>query len=173
MIWSLGSHSGTEGTAVGYGVIHDTIFDSSVADDWRARVVLQDMVVLANEVDDVMMTQRRFVRRSGLPEEIAAAGIEILEAPDPLDKSGNEDGRRILPILNKNGIKIGWHVVNRAHWKRLMAAKWRKQYRAEWMRKYRASLKVNPRLSQEEISSRASEAGKALDEVFGPVEETE
>jgi hypothetical protein len=149
---------------VGYGVIHDSIFDSSVADDWKARVVLQDMVVLANEEDKVMMTLKRYVHRSGLPAEVAKEGVEALEAPDPEDKSGEHEGRRLIPVKNPAGTTIGWFVVNRGKYKRLMAAKWRRQYRRDWMREHRNSAK-NP--SQAELSGRKDQADKALKEFRG------
>ena len=136
-----------------YGIIHDSIFDSSVADDWRARVVIQDLVVLADESDNVMMTLPALIRRTGIPEEVVRAGVEALEAPDPADKSGELDGRRITPIVNGRGVTIGWHVVNRGKYKRMMAVEWRKKYFRDYRARKRAEAKSGPRSAEDAVEA--------------------
>lgn len=122
------------GGAVPYGVIHADIFDSSLAGDYRARYLFQDLIVLADSQDNVMMNAMRIAHRTRVPIEVVERALEVLSAPDPQSKSSLAEGRRVTELKNEMGQVIGYHVVNRHHYKRLLSRTRRKEY----MRLYRA-----------------------------------
>ncbi len=118
---------------VAYGVIHNSIFQSSVSTDWQAWVVLVAMCVLADEDDNVLSDVPRLARHTNLPEEVVVRGIAALSAPDPSSKNPREEGRRIVPIdADRPG--LGWHIVNREIFKRMFSAEHRRQYKKNWMK---------------------------------------
>ena len=121
------------GQHVAYGVIHADIFDSSLAGDYRARYLFQDLIVLADSQDNVMLNAMRIAHRTRVPIEIVEKALEVLSAADPDSKSSLEDGRRITEIKNEMGNVIGYHIVNRHHYKRLLS----RTRRREYMRLYR------------------------------------
>jgi hypothetical protein len=121
-----------------YGVIHNTIFTSSVANDWRAWVVLVALCVLADEDDNVLLDVPRLARITNLPPKDAQRGIEILSTPDPSSRNGSQEGRRIIE-LDPNRPGLGWHIVNRGFYKRMFSAEHRKAYKANWIREKRSS----------------------------------
>lgn len=116
-----------------YGVIHQDIFDSSLAGDYQARHLFQDMLVLADAQDNVMMDALRIAHRTRVPIEVVHRCIAVLLEEDPLSKSGLEGGRRITEIRNPMNQVIGFHMVNRHHYKRLLSQTRRREY----MRLYR------------------------------------
>lgn len=118
-----------------YGVIHDDIFDSSLAVDHHARWVFQDMIILADANDNVMMDPTRLALRTRAPIEIIRGALKVLCEPDPASKSDLESGKRLTEILNGQGSVIGYHVVNRHYYKRLMTRARRRAYMREYRRK--------------------------------------
>ena len=127
-----------------FGIIHQIIFDSSVAEDYRARVVFQDMIVLADESDNVMMTPSAFAYRTRAPIEDVLHAIEVLSSPDSHSKTQGEEGRRITVFTNAHsGEIIGFHITNREHYKALLAGERRRSYNRGWMRIQRAKDKLD------------------------------
>ncbi len=116
-----------------FGVIHQDIFDSTLARNYEARWLFQDLIILADENDNVMMDVLDIAHRIRVPQEQVEVGLAFLMAEDPWSKSGLEKGRRITPVLNGE-VTIGYHVVNRHYYKRLMS----RVRRREYMRRYRA-----------------------------------
>jgi hypothetical protein len=116
-----------------YGVIHQDIFDSSLAGDYQARHLFQDMCVLADAEDNVMMDALRIAHRTRVPIEVVERGLAVLREPDPWSKSSLADGRRVTELKNQMGQVIGYHIVNRHHYKRLLS----RTRRREYMRLYR------------------------------------
>lgn len=139
-----------------YGIIHREIFQSSLAQNCEARWVFQDMVILADEEDNVMMNDENISYTIRCPLDRVRAALAFLTAPDEDSKGKLEDGRRLLEIRNENsGRVIGFHVVNRHHYKRLISRKRRteymRRYRArkqdqEWERRINGKEKAEPRL---------------------------
>lgn len=116
-----------------YGVIHSSIFNSSVAKDWSAWVVLVALCVLADEDDNVLLDASRLARLTNLPEGVVERGLGVLSSPDPSSKSPEEEGRRIVPI-NVERPEVGWHIVNRNVFKRMFSAEHRREYKKNWMK---------------------------------------
>ena len=86
------------------------IFESSISDDYLARLVFMDLLVLSDEEGVVDKTTKAIARITNVPLEIIERAIEKLAAPDPDSRSPEEEGRRLVLIdTNRNW---GWRIVN-------------------------------------------------------------
>ena len=103
-----------------YGKIFDSIYDSTVADDWRALITFQQFIVLCDADGTVDMTPQAISRRTNIPIEHIKAGIEILEAPDPYSRTEGQDGIRIERLDSHR--PWGWSIVNHQQYKMMQDA---------------------------------------------------
>lgn len=111
------------------------IFDSSIAEDYKVRLVFEDMLKLADVDGVVDMTPEAISRRTNVPLEIVKAGIAALEQPDTRSRSSEHEGRRIARLDEHRD--WGWVIVNYDKYRQMRDETDRKSYRAEWMRNKR------------------------------------
>ncbi len=111
------------------------IFDSSIASDANLRHVFMDLLVMADSDGVVDMTDDAIARRANMPLATIQDAIKSLSAPDPLSRSGIEEGRRIIPIDPKR--PWGWQIVNYQHYRGLRTEESRRDYFREYRRKER------------------------------------
>lgn len=95
-----------------FGKIYRDIYGSSLAEDYLARLVFMDMVVLSDEDGLCNYTAKRLAGTTNVPLEVIKEAIEVLEAPDPESNTPDDDGRRIIRLGNGKG--RGWKVINKA-----------------------------------------------------------
>jgi uncharacterized phage protein (TIGR02220 family) len=100
-----------------YGKIFESIYEGTLAGHWQAIVTMQQLIVLANEDGVVDMTPEAIARRTSIPMDIIAAGLEHLAKPDPHTRTPGEDGRRI--VLLDDHRPWGWRLVNHAKYRAL------------------------------------------------------
>ena len=101
-----------------YGKIFESIYESTVADNWRALVTMQQLITLADHKGEVHHSLRGLHRRTGIPLDVLEPGLEILLSSDPNSQSKKEGGRRILPLPEIDGRQpIGWQLVNYAYYR--------------------------------------------------------
>ena len=100
-----------------YGKIFDSMYDGTLAEDWRALITFQQMIVLCDADGTLDMTPVALSRRTGIPIEHIKAGIEVLEHPDPYSRTPGEEGRRIVRIDEHR--PWGWCIVNHDKYKHL------------------------------------------------------
>lgn len=137
-----------------YGKIFDSIYDSTVADDWRALVTFMHMVILCDADGVVDMTPQSISRRTGMPIEHIEAGLKILEDPDPYSRTPDQEGRRIERLDEHR--PWGWSIVNHAHYKGLRDAESvREQNR---VRQNRKRLKEKETCHAKNVTERDSHA---------------
>lgn len=118
-----------------YGKIFETIYDGTLAEDWRALITFQQMIVLCDADGTIDMTPSAISRRTGIPLEHIIAGIEILEKPDHLSRTPDAEGRRIIRLDDHRD--WGWSIVNHHKYKHMQdAAEVREQTR-ERVRRFR------------------------------------
>lgn len=119
----------------GYGMIYETIWDSSLAERWEAVVTFIALLSIADGEDNVYMNLGRLQRKTGFPEKVLRVGLEVLLEPDPESKLMDAGGRRItyLPMVDGSEATLetcrGWHVTNRGFYKRLLRKKYNTAYR--------------------------------------------
>ena len=93
-----------------YTKIFRSIYDGTLADNWKALVTFQQLLILSNEEGVVDMTLSAIARTTGLPMDILQEGIRFLEQPDPQSRSHEDEGRRILRMEAHRD--WGWLLVN-------------------------------------------------------------
>lgn len=103
-----------------YGKIFESMYDGTLAADWKAMVTFQQMIVLADQDGIIDYTPPALARRTGIPLEIIEHGIKKLEEPDPYSRTPDEDGRRICRLDNHR--PWGWYIVNYDRY-RMMASR--------------------------------------------------
>jgi len=100
-----------------YGKIFASMYDGTLASNWKALVTFQQMIVLADADGVVDITPDRLAARTGIPEAILKEGIEALEAPDEYSRTRSMDGRRIERLDAHR--PWGWRIVNYAKYRNL------------------------------------------------------
>ena len=93
-----------------YGKIFESIYDGTLAEDWRALITFQQFIILCDSDGVIDMTPSAISRRTGIPIEHIKAGIEILEKEDKHSRSGAENGKRIVRLDDHR--PWGWKIVN-------------------------------------------------------------
>lgn len=93
-----------------YTKVFRSIYDGTLADNWKALVTFQQFLILCDEQGVVDMTPTAMARTTGIPLEILAEGIAHLEAPDAMSRTPDMDGRRIARLDPHR--PWGWFLVN-------------------------------------------------------------
>lgn len=118
-----------------FAKVFEQIFDSSIAEDWQARVVFEDMLILADQNGVVDKTYEAIARRTNVPIDIVKTGIKKLEAPDPQSRNPKHDGRRIVRLDEHR--EWGWLIVNYEEYRKIASEEQRREKTLERVRKYR------------------------------------
>jgi len=122
-----------------YVKLFNQIFDSSIAEDCDARHIFMDLLILADQEGRVDMTTEAIARRINVPLERLQSAINTLSAPDPMSRSKDYEGRRLIPLDPER--PWGWLCVNYCSYKGLRDEDARREYQKEWVKKKRASAK--------------------------------
>lgn len=123
-----------------YGKIFHSIYDGTLAEDWRALITFQQLIVLCDADGVVDMTPASISRRTGIPLEHIEHGLNVLIKPDPSSRTDNEDGRRLLPLSDSR--QWGWEIVNHKHYRDLRTANDRREYMRNYMKEKRSKQKL-------------------------------
>jgi hypothetical protein len=93
----------------GFVKLYASILDSSVwAESKDTRLVWVTMLAMADQHGIVEASIGGLARRAAVSREECEAALLVLSSPDPDDKSGVDEGRRIAKIDR------GWHITNHA-----------------------------------------------------------
>lgn len=87
-----------------------SIYDGTLADNWKALVTFQQFLILADEQGVVDMTPAAMSRTTGIPLDVLLDGIAHLESPDPMSRTPDMEGRRIARLDAHR--PWGWFLVN-------------------------------------------------------------
>ena len=131
-------------TSVGkmFAKVFSQIFDSSIARDYAVRHMFMDFLVLADREGVVDMTVDAISRRTNVPQEIVKHAIEELSKPDPLSRSIEEQGRRLVRLDSHR--TWGWQIVNYDHYRNLVDEESRRAYFRDRKRDQRKRSKTSP-----------------------------
>ena len=94
-----------------FGKIFEQIFDSSIIEDRDVAYVFMSMIILSDEDGTLDITRPALARRINVDADTLDRALEVLEAPDPLSRSPEMDGRRIAQLDDHRA--WGWFVVNK------------------------------------------------------------
>jgi hypothetical protein len=120
----------------GFVKIYGKILDSSVWSESHAtRIVWITMLAMADANGFVEASVGGLARRAQVLRDECEAALKVLQSPDPDDKSGVEEGRRIKPCPR------GWLITNHGHYRDLRTNKQVKT--AERVRRFRERVTRN------------------------------
>lgn len=143
-----------------FAKVFQQIFDSSIANNCRARHVFMDLLVLADSDGVVDMTEEAIARRTNVPLEEVHSAITELSSPDPATRTPDEDGRRIIPI--DAGRAWGWQIVNYAHYRSIRDEESRREYFRDYRRKERESKRPKKNKKPKDILGRNGNGRETL-----------
>lgn len=147
-----------------YAKLFSSITESSL---WSAsketRLLFVSMLARANAVGFVEASIPGLARISNLSREETELALAELMAPDPDDKSGNNEGRRIIKMDG------GWGIVNYEVYRNRRDEEERREYMREYMARYRKkhvnlSKQSKPQLAKAEAEAEA----KKKEEISSP-----
>lgn len=100
-----------------YGKIFESMYDGTLSADWKAMIVFQQLIVLADRDGQIDYTPPALSRRTGIPLDVIEHGIGKLQEPDQYSRSREMEGRRIALIDEDR--PWGWSIVNYSHYRDL------------------------------------------------------
>jgi len=122
-----------------YGKIFESIYDGTLAEDWRALITFQQMIILCDSEGIVDMTPAAISRRTGIPIKYIKAGIDLLEQPDPCSRTPDDEGRRVVRLDEHR--PWGWKIVNHQKYRDLNDYEKVRGQNRERQRRYREKLR--------------------------------
>jgi len=120
-----------------YGKIFASMYDGSIYGQWKAIVTFQQMIALADKDGVLDMTAQALSARTSIPLNIIQEGIEILEAPDKVSRTPDEEGRRIIRLDEDR--PWGWKITNYAKYREIRTAEERREYHRRYYHEKRKS----------------------------------
>lgn len=106
-----------EASVTGYTKLFSSIVMSSVWEEPAdTRLVWVTLLALADQDGLVEGTARSLARVARVPLEAAQTALETFLAPDPFDRSGVAEGRRLEPVEGR-----GWRLINHAAYRHRMS----------------------------------------------------
>lgn len=100
-----------------YGKIFQSMYDGTIAVNWKALITFQQMIVLCDSEGLIDITPPALSKRTGIPLDIIKEGIEFLTQPDPYSRSQEYEGRRLVLIDDHR--PWGWVIVNHGYYRNL------------------------------------------------------
>lgn len=147
-----------------YAKIFTQIFDSSIAENYVARHVFEDMLKLADKTGVVDMTAEAIYRRTNAPStKMIKDALAYLARPDKASRSKSDDGRRIKLVDSRRD--WGWIIVNYEHYRAIQNEEARRTTWRDAKARQRSGMKMpergkhvtngDLRISSEEAGHRA------------------
>jgi hypothetical protein len=126
-----------------YVKIFASLLDSTISElDVTVRWVWVCLLALAEPPDGFIdMTPAAIARRANLSVDDVERAIEALSQPDPMSRTPDEEGRRLVKIRDT----YGWQIVNFKKYREMERADSRRDYMRQYMANYREKHDVNPR----------------------------
>jgi len=124
-----------------FGKVFQQIYDSTVAADWEVMTVWIHFIILADEKGVVDIPPFAIARRTGLPLEMIEKGIKELEKVDPLSRSKDEGGARLVRLDEHRD--WGWKLPTYSEYSKRLTHEQKKQADRERMREKRAAKKAS------------------------------
>lgn len=122
-----------------YAKIFESIYNSSIANNYLVRLVFIDMLVLSDADGILNMTHEALARRTGVPLDVVREAISVLESEDPDSNSPEENGRRIVRIDDRK--TWGWQVVNKQQYRSMHDPAIEREKTRERVRRFREARK--------------------------------
>jgi len=123
-----------------YTKLFRSIFDGSLYGQFEALTVFMSMLALADHKGVVDVVPGKLAASLGCDLAFVTKGIEQLMAPDKYSRTPDNDGRRLVPLLNEDGEPrpFGWQIVNYAKYRAIRNEDDRRTYKRDWDRSNRS-----------------------------------
>ena len=139
----------------GYAKVYTSILDSSVwSESYATRLVWITMLAMANNGGRVEASVGGLARRAQVTREECEAALEVLLSPDPDDKSGVAEGRRIA------GCDRGWTITNYEYYRTIRDVDRRREQNRIAQRRHRERNADNADSQQSQQSKPRSRSGR-------------
>lgn len=122
-----------------FGKVFQQIYDSTVAADWEVMTVWIHFIILADENGIVDIPPFAIARRTGLPLKMIEKGITQLEKADPLSRSKNAKGARLVRLDEHRD--WGWQLPTYSEYSKRLTHEQKKQADRDRIRDKRAKAK--------------------------------
>lgn len=122
-----------------FGKVFQQIYESTVAANWEVMTVWIHFIILADENGVVDMPPFAIARRTGLPLPMIEKGIAELEKADPLSRSKDAKGARLVRLDEHRD--WGWSLPTYPEYSKRITTEQKRQYNRERMREKRAKNK--------------------------------
>ena len=143
-----------------YAKLFSTITESSLwSSSKETRLLFVSMLARANAVGFIEASVPGLARISNLTREETDAALRELTSPDPDDKSGNNDGRRIVKMDG------GWGIVNYEAYRNRRDEQERREYMREYMTQYRKRTVNSVNDSKPQLAKAEAEAEAEVKEI--------
>ena len=129
-----------------YAKVFSQILDSSISENYLARHIFIDLLILANKHGEVDMTLSGIARRTNVPLDLVKRGISILMEPDPTSRTPAYGGRRLI-LLDEHR-DWGWKIVNYRSYSEIQNDEGRRAYFREYKARKRAEKKASEKGEQ-------------------------
>jgi hypothetical protein len=94
----------------GYTPVFSDIYMGTLYGKWPAAPVWASLLPLMDKHGRIDMSMQAIAGMTGWPMELLEEGIRQLCEPDPRSRTGDEQGRRLIPIDQSR--PWGWQAVN-------------------------------------------------------------
>lgn len=158
---SIASVAGGPGEAsvTGYTKLFNSILMSSIWDEpTETRLVWITLLALADQNGHVDGTVRSLARVARVPEEATQRALETFASPDPFDRSGVAEGRRL------EAVQGGWSLINHAAYRAKMSAEDRRERDAARKRLARGGARPQVSANVRDVSQAEAEADQTTTE---------
>lgn len=122
-----------------FAKVFTQILDSSLAEDYQARHVFEDLLKLCDINGVVDMTHEAIARRTNVPLEIVKRGIAELEKADSRSRNPEFDGRRIMRLDEHRD--WGWMICNYKHYRDIASEEQRREKTLVRVTRHREKVK--------------------------------
>lgn len=145
-----------------FAKVFSQILDSSLSENYLTRLVFEDFLKLSTNSGIVDMTPECIARRTNVPLDIVRRGIANLEAPDPLSRTPDMDGRRIMRLDGHR--EWGWRIVNFEKYRQSATKEMLRmseaERKAEWRKRKGFSERTPSVPKEEEAEAEAEQSRK-------------
>jgi hypothetical protein len=124
-----------------FAKVFEQIFDSSIAEDWKVRLVFEDLLILADINGVVDKTPEAISRRTNVPLDVVQQAISVLESPDHRSRRPDNEGRRIQRLDDHR--EWGWFIVNYDYYRKIASEEQRREKTKKRVQKLREKSACN------------------------------
>ena len=143
-----------------FAKVFSQIFDSSIADNPAVRRMFMDLLVLSDDEGVIDATTSAIAARTRIPIDEVMRCIAELEKPDPMSRTKEMDGRRLVRLDENRS--WGWRIVNFRKYREVASKAMLRMSEADRKRAYRERFKNSPpappSFSKTEVEREAEES---------------